>query len=90
MFGLGNKTYEHYNAVARFVDSTLETLGATRVYEKGEGDDNARFVSCRVMLLCHVCVCGSFPAFLSRNADFFSSFFSALFCIREMFVVLDE
>ncbi|XP_050345279.1 NADPH--cytochrome P450 reductase isoform X1 [Nymphalis io] len=41
VFGLGNKTYEHYNAVAIYVDKRLEELGATRVYEIGLGDDDA-------------------------------------------------
>ncbi|GLH11292.1 NADPH--cytochrome P450 reductase [Gryllus bimaculatus] len=41
VFGLGNKTYEHYNEVAKYVDRRLEELGATRVYELGLGDDDA-------------------------------------------------
>lgn len=41
VFGLGNKTYEHYNAVAIYVDQRLEELGATRVHELGLGDDDA-------------------------------------------------
>ncbi|KAI4503415.1 hypothetical protein M0802_001637 [Mischocyttarus mexicanus] len=41
VFGLGNKTYEHYNEVAIYVDRRLEELGATRVYELGLGDDDA-------------------------------------------------
>ncbi|XP_046964490.1 NADPH--cytochrome P450 reductase isoform X1 [Vanessa cardui] len=41
VFGLGNKTYEHYNAVAIYVDKRLEELGASRVYEIGLGDDDA-------------------------------------------------
>lgn len=41
VFGLGNKTYEHYNAVAIYLDKRLEELGATRVYELGMGDDDA-------------------------------------------------
>ncbi|XP_063707533.1 NADPH--cytochrome P450 reductase [Culicoides brevitarsis] len=41
VFGLGNKTYEHYNKVAIYVDKRLEELGATRVYELGLGDDDA-------------------------------------------------
>ncbi|XP_037026127.1 NADPH--cytochrome P450 reductase isoform X1 [Bradysia coprophila] len=41
VFGLGNKTYEHYNKVALFVDKRLEELGATRVFECGLGDDDA-------------------------------------------------
>lgn len=40
VFGLGNKTYEHYNAMGRFVDKRLEEMGAVRVFEKGEGDDD--------------------------------------------------
>ena len=41
VFGLGNKTYEQFNAVARKVDTRLEELGAKRVFEKGEGDDDS-------------------------------------------------
>nr|XP_023016130.1 NADPH--cytochrome P450 reductase [Leptinotarsa decemlineata] len=41
VFGLGNKTYEHYNKVAINVDKRLEELGATRVYDLGLGDDDA-------------------------------------------------
>ncbi|XP_030377483.1 NADPH--cytochrome P450 reductase [Scaptodrosophila lebanonensis] len=41
VFGLGNKTYEHYNKVAIHVDKRLEELGATRVFELGLGDDDA-------------------------------------------------
>lgn len=42
VFGLGNKTYEHYNEVAVYVDRRLEQLGATRVFELGLGDDDAK------------------------------------------------
>ncbi|KAL1980671.1 hypothetical protein VTN96DRAFT_3651 [Rasamsonia emersonii] len=38
-FGLGNSTYEHFNAVVRKVDASLERLGARRVGSVGEGDD---------------------------------------------------
>ncbi|KAJ9132421.1 NADPH--cytochrome P450 reductase [Pleurostoma richardsiae] len=38
-FGLGNSTYEHYNAVVRKVDASLQQLGACRVGAVGEGDD---------------------------------------------------
>ncbi|KAF2896883.1 hypothetical protein ILUMI_09293 [Ignelater luminosus] len=41
VFGLGNKTYEHYNQVATYVDKRLEELGATRVFDLGLGDDDA-------------------------------------------------
>ena len=41
VFGLGNKTYEHYNSMGRYFDKRLEELGAYRVCERGEGDDDA-------------------------------------------------
>ncbi|KAF2073437.1 hypothetical protein CYY_005254 [Polysphondylium violaceum] len=41
VFGLGNKTYEHYNSVARVMDKRLEDIGGKRVFERGEGDDDA-------------------------------------------------
>ncbi|KAL1960538.1 hypothetical protein VTO42DRAFT_7117 [Malbranchea cinnamomea] len=40
-FGLGNNTYEHYNAMVRNVDKALTRLGAKRIGEAGEGDDGA-------------------------------------------------
>lgn len=40
MFGLGNKTYEHYNAIARKMDAELEAMGAVRIGARGEGDDD--------------------------------------------------
>lgn len=42
MFGLGNKTYEHFNAMGRLVDKKLEKLGAERFFRLGEGDDDAK------------------------------------------------
>ena len=42
VFGLGNKTYEHYNEMSRVVDRLLAKLGANRVYKAGEGDDDAK------------------------------------------------
>lgn len=39
-FGLGNKTYEHYNEVIRKVDTNLTALGAKRIGDRGEGDDD--------------------------------------------------
>ena len=44
MFGLGNKTYEHYNEMGRYVDQRLEELGGERIYVRGEGDDDAKLV----------------------------------------------
>lgn len=40
VFGLGNKTYEHYNEIGVYVDKRLEELGATRIFELGLGDDD--------------------------------------------------
>lgn len=41
IFSLGNKTYEHYNAMGKYVDKRLEELGGERVFECGMGDDDA-------------------------------------------------
>ena len=40
IFGLGNKTYEHYNVISRQVDEHLTKMGATRIGNRGEGDDD--------------------------------------------------
>uniref|UniRef100_A0A8H7XQU1 NADPH--cytochrome P450 reductase n=1 Tax=Psilocybe cubensis TaxID=181762 RepID=A0A8H7XQU1_PSICU len=40
VFGLGNKTYEHYNLIGRTVDAQLAKMGAIRIGERGEGDDD--------------------------------------------------
>jgi NADPH-ferrihemoprotein reductase len=40
VFGLGNKTYEHFNAMGKYVDQRLEELGGKRVYELGLGDND--------------------------------------------------
>lgn len=41
VFGLGNKTYEHYNSMGKLVDKRLEELGGERIYALGLGDDDA-------------------------------------------------
>lgn len=40
VFGLGNKTYTFYNEIARKIDRRLAELGAKRIGERGEGDDD--------------------------------------------------
>jgi NADPH-ferrihemoprotein reductase len=40
VFGLGNRQYEQYNEMGRFVNKRLEALGAQRVFDYGEGDDD--------------------------------------------------
>jgi len=60
VFGLGNKTYEHFNKMGKFVDSRLEELGAKRVYELGIGDDDANleddFITWKEAFWAAVCV----------------------------------
>lgn len=41
VFGLGNKTYEHYQSMGIYVDKRLEELGGTRIFDLGMGDDDA-------------------------------------------------
>lgn len=42
VFGLGNKTYEHYNQVGKYMDKRLEELNGKRLIELGLGDDDAK------------------------------------------------
>ena len=42
VFALGNKTYEKYNSMGRFVDKKLKEMQATCVYARGEGDDDGK------------------------------------------------
>ena len=47
VFGLGNKTYEHYNSMGKFWDTRLAELGGNRVFEIGLGDDDGKWVLLR-------------------------------------------
>lgn len=38
VFGLGDSTYEHFNAMGRVTKANLEELGARQFYKYGEGD----------------------------------------------------
>lgn len=50
VFGLGNKTYEQYNAIGKFWDAKFEALGAHRLFEMGLGDDDAKYAVCFLRL----------------------------------------
>ncbi|RWS02998.1 NADPH-cytochrome P450 reductase-like protein [Dinothrombium tinctorium] len=59
VFGLGNKTYEHYNSMGKYVDKRLAELGATRLFELGLGDDDANieedFITWKERLWSSIC-----------------------------------
>ncbi|CAM9678735.1 unnamed protein product, partial [Hapterophycus canaliculatus] len=40
VFGLGNTQYEHFNLAGRTIYQDLQKLGAQRMFEYGEGDDD--------------------------------------------------
>ena len=39
VFGLGSSAYPHFCAFSHFINDTLNTLGATRIFSTGEGDE---------------------------------------------------
>lgn len=41
IFGLGDNSYEHFNAMGRKLNAALEKLGAQRIGSAGEGDDGS-------------------------------------------------
>ena len=53
VFGLGNKQYEHYNNMSKFVDLSLSKCGAQRIVGLGLGDDDddLEYVSLIVLIL---------------------------------------
>uniref|UniRef100_A0A8D3E5V8 NADPH--cytochrome P450 reductase n=1 Tax=Scophthalmus maximus TaxID=52904 RepID=A0A8D3E5V8_SCOMX len=59
VFALGNKTYEHYNAMGKYVDKRLEELGAKRIFDIGLGDDDGNleedFISWREQFWPAIC-----------------------------------
>lgn len=40
VFGLGNRQYDHYNAMGKFIDHALERVGGVRILPVGVGDDD--------------------------------------------------
>eukprot|EP00983_Pelagomonas_calceolata_P005918 196069-Pelagomonas_calceolata.AAC.2 len=40
VFGLGNKQYEHFNAIGKKAFSALQALGAVPLLRRGDGDDD--------------------------------------------------
>ena len=40
VFGLGNRQYDHFNAMGKFFDRVMERLGAQRILPMGMGDDD--------------------------------------------------
>uniref|UniRef100_A0A915D1C9 NADPH--hemoprotein reductase n=1 Tax=Ditylenchus dipsaci TaxID=166011 RepID=A0A915D1C9_9BILA len=78
VFGLGNKTYEHYNEVGKFMDKRLEELGAKRAFELGLGDDDANleedFMRCEKLSF-HRWLKTSFEVISEPSANIFSGEF---------------
>jgi len=40
VMGLGNRQYVNFNSCGKIADARMASLGATRIYERGEGDDD--------------------------------------------------
>jgi len=40
VMGLGNRQYVNFNSCAKIADKEMERLGAVRIYDRGEGDDD--------------------------------------------------
>ena len=51
VFGLGNKTYENYNTMGKYVDKRLSEHGAERIFELGLGDDDGKYADKLIHLI---------------------------------------
>lgn len=45
VFGLGNRTYDKFNEMAKVIDERMEELGAQRIFRTGLGDDDQNIES---------------------------------------------
>uniref|UniRef100_A0A671MB91 NADPH--cytochrome P450 reductase n=1 Tax=Sinocyclocheilus anshuiensis TaxID=1608454 RepID=A0A671MB91_9TELE len=54
VFALGNKTYEHYNSMGKYVDKRLAELGARRIFDLGMGDDDGNLLGFSHDLISHL------------------------------------
>lgn len=72
VFGLGNKTYEHYNAVGIYADARLAELNGNRVCKLGLGDDDAMieddFMTWKETFWTEVC--DKFNLLVKTNVDY--------------------
>jgi NADPH-ferrihemoprotein reductase len=75
IFGLGNSSYVHYNAVAQYIDRKLCELGGIRVYELGLADD------------ANHCTEEDFLKWKEDSIPFICQFFSIDFTIRNYFPI---
>lgn len=46
VFGLGNKQYEHFNAVGKRMMKNMDVLGGSAVCARGDGDDDDNIGAC--------------------------------------------
>jgi NADPH-ferrihemoprotein reductase len=86
-FGLGNSTYEHYNAVMRKVDKSFTSLGAKRIGPVGEGDDaqgttEDSFIAWKEAMWKSLCE--------AMNLDEHETKFEPSFIIKEQGTTLEE
>ena len=51
VFGLGDSSYEHFSFVGKKLDRRMEQLSATRLIERGDGDDQHDYLELNVFTL---------------------------------------